>query len=325
MKINYWVDKYMPQRIDNIIGHESIKIQIKNMINTKNVPNLILSGNCGIGKTCIINAMTNELLLNIENPNILYIKTITEKNTKIIKQIINDYIKKKIHHKKIIIIEDIDTLPDCIQYPIASLLDNKDIIFLLSSNRICKLINILQSKCLLISLFPLTTIEITNYLAKICHDEDIQYNTNALVLITEYSDHDIRKAINTLQMIQNSYKKITIKNVKKILTNSLYFYVKQYLNFCYKKNIKEAIKLVTKLLDLGYDVSDFFSIATLESQTHIFCDNIIENKHHQIIFIELIGNFYSKLVFGVLTNIQIYALTYELCHDHDINKLIIKQ
>lgn len=325
MSINYWIDKYAPHQLQDIVGHKTILQQLKYMIENKNIPNILFSGNCGLGKSCIINSIINEYLVDIKNPNILYIKTITEKNTKIIKQIINDYIKKKIHHKKIIIIEDIDTLPECVQYPIASLLDDKDIIFLLSSNRICKLINILQSKCLLISLFPLTIEDIINHLVNICHNEGIEFNLNALQLIIDYSDKDIRRAINTLQMIQNSYKKITIPNVKKILTNSLYFYVKEYLDLCYEKNLNKAIDLITRLLNMGYDVSDFFSIATYISQTYRFCDDNIKNKNYQMIFVELIGDFYSRMICGVLTNIQIYTLTYELCQTQNIKDLIIKQ
>jgi hypothetical protein len=127
-------------------------------------------------------------------------------------------------------------------------------------------------------------------------------------------------------MIHTSYGKITLKNVKLIMTNTLQHYVKEYLKLCFNKKTKKAMNLVQKLLLDGYDTSDFFSIATFECQTFNFCDDPVVNQHHRINFIELIGSFYSKLVYGVLTNIQIYSLTYELCQPtHNINELICKQ
>jgi DNA polymerase III delta prime subunit len=276
--------------------------------------------------TSCINTLVNEYLKEIQNPNILRIKTISEKNVKNIKQIIGDYIKKKSHHKKIVIIEDIDTLSECTQYPIASLMDFKDVIFLFSCNYMNKIIDIIQSRCILVSLKPLSDSEIITQLVNICKAEDIKYTKTALLSIVSFSDQDIRKAINILQMMYTSYGKITLKNVKLIMTNTLQYFVKKYLVLCFAKKTTKAMELVQKLLLDGYDTSDFFSMATVECQTFKFCDDPMVNQHHRINFIELIGSFYSKLVYGVLTNIQIYSLTYELCKPcHDINDLICKQ
>jgi DNA polymerase III delta prime subunit len=321
----YWIDKFSPVSLDSVIGHTNTVNQFKSMIKTNNIPNILLYSGCGTGKSSCIKAFIHDYTVNIKNPNILYIRTITEKNIKNIKQNIIDYIKKKISHKKIIIIEDIDTLPESIQYPIATFMENNNVIFILSCNRINNLISSLQSNCLLISLPNLSNSDIVNQLTKICKIQSVKFTKTALKLIVDYSDNDLRKAINTLQLIYNTYNKVYTKNVNEIMHNTLQYSVKEYLKLCYNKDINNAISLVKKLLDTGIDTSDFFSIATSESQTFNFCENKDTNQLYQIIFIELIGNFYSKLVYGVLTNIQIYTLTFELCNNHKIEDLICKQ
>ena len=224
------------------------------------------------------------------------------------------------------VIEEIDTLSECTQYPIASLMDHGNTTFLLSCNHMNKIIDIIQSRCILISLNPLLESEIMKQLKHICNEENIVFTGSALKAIITFCDKDIRKAINILQMIHNSYNKITLKNVNLIMTNTLQYFVKDYLQLCFNKKTNKAMKLVQKLLSDGYDTSDFFSIATYECQTFQFCDEQLVNQQHRINFIEIIGSYYSKLVYGVLTDIQIYSLTYELCSNvNNINTLICKQ
>jgi DNA polymerase III delta prime subunit len=56
-----WVEKYRPKTIEDCILPENIKKTFKDFLNTGEIPNLLLSGPAGCGKTTVAKALCNEL------------------------------------------------------------------------------------------------------------------------------------------------------------------------------------------------------------------------------------------------------------------------
>lgn len=56
-----WVEKYRPRCLDDTILPETLKQTFKTFVDQKNIPNLLLSGTSGIGKTTVARAMLEEL------------------------------------------------------------------------------------------------------------------------------------------------------------------------------------------------------------------------------------------------------------------------
>ena len=56
-----WVEKYRPKTIDDCILPNDLKETFQTFVNQKNVPNLLLSGGPGVGKTSVAKAMLDEL------------------------------------------------------------------------------------------------------------------------------------------------------------------------------------------------------------------------------------------------------------------------
>lgn len=56
-----WVEKYRPSRVEDCILPDNIKTTFQEYVNRKEIPNLLLSGTAGVGKTTIAKALCNEV------------------------------------------------------------------------------------------------------------------------------------------------------------------------------------------------------------------------------------------------------------------------
>ena len=56
-----WVEKYRPKTVDETILPVELKAVFQQFVDQKNIPNLILSGSAGVGKTTIARAMLEQL------------------------------------------------------------------------------------------------------------------------------------------------------------------------------------------------------------------------------------------------------------------------
>jgi len=56
-----WVEKYRPTRVSDCILPDALKTTFQEYVNKKEIPNLLLSGSAGVGKTTIAKALCNEV------------------------------------------------------------------------------------------------------------------------------------------------------------------------------------------------------------------------------------------------------------------------
>ena len=56
-----WTEKYRPKTIEDCILPERLKKPFQEYVNQKNIPNLLLAGGAGVGKTTVAKALCNEV------------------------------------------------------------------------------------------------------------------------------------------------------------------------------------------------------------------------------------------------------------------------
>ena len=61
-QMDVWLEKYRPQTLDEVVGNEFIVDKLRAIGQSGNLPNLILSGPPGCGKTTSVHALARHLL-----------------------------------------------------------------------------------------------------------------------------------------------------------------------------------------------------------------------------------------------------------------------
>ena len=299
-----WIDEFQPKNFDDIVGNHDIVHQFKNMVKKDLLQNTIITGSVGLGKTSTIKVLCNSYLKNPKD-HLLEINTSVDRNYSTLRPTLESFIKRKSDECKIVILEEIDNLPEATQHGIISLIQHKNVVFFFTCNSLDKIIENLQNKCLLLSFKKLSRKDVFRVLKKIVTEKQVEYDEHALYEIVDFANHDLRFAINHTQGIYMGYKKITVDTTCFVLEKSLYTLLQEYIKLCKDKQENEAMEYIYTVLTKGYSQADIFA--------SLFKLLIKDNSKENLIFLELLGKYHVSALQSGKTNIQLLALTYELC------------
>ena len=147
-----WVEKYRPKKIEDCILPENIKKTFKDFLNKGEVPNLLLSGPAGCGKTTVAKALCNELgvdsyVINGSDEG-RFLDTVRN-NAKNFASTVS--LSSQAKHKVIIIDEADNTTPDVQLLLRASIEEfSRNCRFIFTCNYKNKIIEPLHSRCAVI-------------------------------------------------------------------------------------------------------------------------------------------------------------------------------
>lgn len=210
-----------PKNFDEFIGHKDIiNEQFKQKVKEGNVPNLIIWGPPGSGKTTLSEVIKNESKLN-------FIRVSgAETGIKELRIIIDNAKREKEFFQKetILFIDEIHRLDRKEQDFLLSFVENKDIILIgaTTENPYFTIVPPLLSRCFLIILEPFKFEEMKDILERALKFlENIDLDFVAKEFLIEISNGDARFLLNVLENIKDEYKdekiKIGFDELKKFL------------------------------------------------------------------------------------------------------------
>ena len=198
------VEKYRPHTVEECILPDRIKSVFQEYVNTENIPNLMLTGPAGCGKTTIAKAMCEQLGLNH-----LFINSSEERGIDMLRTKIKGYAStiSLTGGRKVIILDEADYLTPEAQAALRGAIEefSENCSFIFTCNFKARLIDALHSRCAVVDFAlkgdekPKMASKMFKRLEQILTTEGITYDKAVLIKLVERYFPDYRRLLNELQ------------------------------------------------------------------------------------------------------------------------------
>lgn len=226
MKTNsLWVEKYRSKNLDDYVGDKQLKELIQKYIESSDPQNLLLHGAPGCGKTTLAKLIYNNIDCDSK-----YINASDERGIDTIREKVQGFAAAASFKPiKIIVLDEADYLTIQAQASLRNIIEtySRSTRFILTCNFIERIIDPIQSRCQIFKITPPSKKEAAIHVHNILNQENIQHELEDLGLIINQYYPDLRKIINTCQMLvaedkTNGNFYLKTKTYEKLLINSNY-------------------------------------------------------------------------------------------------------
>lgn len=245
-----WVEAYRPKTIEDTILPCDLKQTFQQFVNQKNIPNLILCGKAGVGKTTVARAMLEQLECDY-----IVINGSMNGNIDTLRNEILNFASSVSFTggRKYVILDEADYLnANSTQPALRNFMEefSSNCGFILTCNFANRIIEPLHSRCSVIE-FKVTKKNIAKlatqffkHVLNILNNEGVEHDQKVVVEVINKHFPDCRRILNELQRYSASGKIDTgiLINMQEVSINSLIENIKQ-------KNYTEVRKWVTENLD----------------------------------------------------------------------------
>ena len=246
-----WVEQYRPKTVDDCILPQTLKNTFKEFVANGNVPNIILSGGPGVGKTTIAKAVLEEL-----GATYMMINGSEESGIDILRTKIKNFASTVSLEggRKYLILDEADYLnPQSTQPALRGFMEefHNNCGFILTCNYKNRLIEPLHSRCSVVdfnipkSEKPNLASEFMKRMVGILQNENVEYDKKVLVEVIQRHFPDWRRILNELQRYS-----VSGRIDAGILTDIAEINIKELMNYMKKKEFTNVRKWVVNNLDM---------------------------------------------------------------------------
>lgn len=230
-----------------------------------NMPNIILHGPPGCGKTTVILCMARKILGTHMKDAVLELNASNERGLDVVRNKIKMFAQAKVTldpgKQKLVILDEADAMTESAQQALRRIIEiySKTTRFAFACNLFDKIIEPIQSRCAVVKFNRLNESQLREKMISICKEMSVEYDTKGIDAIIYTAQGDMRQAINNLQSTYDGFEKITEENVFKVCDEPPPVVIQSIIECCLKRDLEEAEKSLTHLYKLGYCTEDIVS------------------------------------------------------------------
>lgn len=309
-----FVEKYRPTEFAEIVGNEDSISRLAVFARKGNLPNVILTGPPGVGKTTTVLALARILLGKSYKESVLELNASNERGIDVVRNRIKGFAQTQVTLEpgkhKIVILDEADSMTEAAQQAMRRTMEiySKTTRFVLACNNSERIIEPIQSRCAVIRFTKLTDDQVREKLKHVCKEESIKYTDDGLQAILYTAQGDMRQALNNLQSTYDGFVEVTAENVYKVCDEPHPNQIRKIITHCSKNNFTEAYNILKSLWDLGYSAEDINGNIFRLTKTS---DDLSE--FHKLEFVKEIGETHLRISQGVNSLLQLSSLLARLC------------
>ena len=303
-----WTEKYRPSDFSDIKGQKDIVKRVKAFVDQKNLPHLLFAGPAGVGKTSLSLVVAKKLFKDLWHQNFLELNASDERGIDIIRNKVKNFARTRAIGDvpfKIIYLDECDALTREAQQALRRTMENytQTCRFILSANYSSKIIERIQSRCVVFRFKQLDKKDIFEIIENIAREERLIIDEKAKEALYEISEGDCRKLENILQSAGAIETQITEDLVHSMASMAKPKEIKEVLELALKNKFVEARN---KLLDLmlTYGLAGIDIIKQIQKE---IMQLGIDNKS-KMILIEKCGEIEFRMTEGSDEFVQLEAL-----------------
>lgn len=196
-----WTERYRPTTLKQYVFHDEAHAKsVKQMLQQKNIPHLLLSGVAGSGKTSLAFVIINEL--ETDDCDLLIINSSDENSVDIMRDKIKSFVSTYSMGKfKIVLLEEADYITPNGQAVLRRMMEeySESARFILTCNHENKIIPAVRSRTQHFRFKAHEKDDVTELVAKMLLTEKVKFSLPLLDKYVSVGYPDIRKIINLLQ------------------------------------------------------------------------------------------------------------------------------
>jgi len=285
------IHKYKPYYVKDFTDNENFKNTI-DVLQTLDNLNLLFIGNSCSGKTTLLDCITRDYYGLKENEtiretNVLYINNLRDQGIQFFRNEMKTFCQSTCsirNKKKIILIDDLDTINDQSQQVFRNYIDkySKNVNFICVCNTVQKVIESLQSRLHIIKIPQYSDDYCNQILEKVNKEEGLNLSKSVKKYVLKISHNSVRMMINHLEKIYLYKNKLNLEDCRELCNSISYQHFEDYYNHMKNKQLVKAIQILNNIFDYGYSVIDIFDY--LFQYTKV-TDKLEENVKYEIIII----------------------------------------